>query len=293
MPEMDPLPFSRPPADDVEIRYEPLTLLDGHSTLVVRHVPRGAAAGKCPVVYVHGIQSHPGWFIGSAQALARAGHEVFQITRRGSGRWAGRRGDARGADQLLDDVAASVEYAREQTSATQVALVGVSWGGKLLTAYVLANPPGVAALALVAPGLAALVDVSPMTKIAIALCRAFHRKRMFDIPLSDVALFTDNPAMRQYLEADALRLRQATARFLFTSAMLDRMIARSPARAMKIPTTLILARRERIVDNARTAAIVSRLTGGAAKVVELDGAHTLEFESDPRPYYEALCRAVE
>ncbi len=127
---------------------------------------------------------------------------------------------------------------------------------------------------------------------AIALARAFHPAMYFDIPLSDVSLFTDNQEMRRYLENDPHRLHRATARFLFASAVLDRAIARAKDGSLRVPSTLILAGRERIIDNRLVRDALARLTDGKVRTADLDAAHTIEFEPDPRPYFELLCEAV-
>ncbi len=65
-------------------RCELLRLPDGYETSLYVHNPSEGSKATA-VVYLHGIQSHPGWFVGSAAALAARGHPVFQPTRRGSG----------------------------------------------------------------------------------------------------------------------------------------------------------------------------------------------------------------
>jgi len=283
---------ARPLAADVPCSRHMLKLPDGRETLVLRHAAAPAQPAGPAVLFLHGIQSHPGWFVGSAQALARAGCEVFQVTRRGSGEAAGGRGDARSARQLIEDVAAAADYVAARTGADRLAMVGVSWGGKLLTAFALRDAGRAGSLTLVAPGIAPRVGVSAAAKLAIAAAWACCPRRTFEIPLNDVALFTDNPEMRQYLRDDPHRLMRATARLLVASAVLDRRLARARPGALAVPTTLLLARRDRIIDNAATRAAVDRLTGGRAAVVEIDGAHTLEFEPDPTDFHAALCRAV-
>ncbi len=286
----DDLSLARTLAADVTVRRESLVLPDGYETLLLRH--RGPGPDRPPILYVHGIQSHPGWFVGSAQALARCGHEVFQVTRRGSGAAPGPRGDAASARQLLADVTSAGRFVLEETGAAELALLGISWGGKLLAAWALEAELPLASLTLVAPGIVPRVSVSLPTKLAIAAARLCLPGRYFDIPLNDPALFTDNPTMREYLRNDSLRLHRATARFLVASAVLDRRLARAPAGAIRAATTLILARRDRIINNAATRAIVERLTGGRAEVVELDAAHTIEFEPEPARFHELLCRAA-
>lgn len=298
MTEFEGFTLSRPLDGAIQCRLEMLPLPDGRQTPLLRHVPPKVSGP--PVLYAHGIQSHPGWFVGSAQALARCGHEVFQITRRGSGPSVDRaggppaadHGDAGGASQMLADVTAAVEYIKRQTGQGPLALVGVSWGGKLLTAWCLARPRDIDSLTLVAPGIVSRVGVSASAKLRIAAAAVVKPGALFDIPLNDVTLFTDNPAMREYLEHDPLRLHKATARFLLGSAVLDRRIDRAGDGALTTPTTLILARRDRIIDNDGTRAVLERLTVGNINVATLDAAHTLEFEPDISQFCQVLCTAA-
>ena len=60
------LGLARPLADDVLCRREQLTLPDGRQTPLLRHFPPAGAG--LPVLYVHGIQSHPGWYTASGRA---------------------------------------------------------------------------------------------------------------------------------------------------------------------------------------------------------------------------------
>ncbi|MFP4054226.1 MAG: alpha/beta fold hydrolase [Phycisphaerae bacterium] len=244
------------------------------------------------VLYLHGIQSHPGWFTGSGAHLARAGYRVLSITRRGSGeiRWG--RGDAPGAARLLDDLDDALRYARGFCRASRVHVVGVSWGGKLAAAWLACRSPSLASATLVAPGLAAQVDVSASTKAAIAASLACCPRRQFEIPLSEPELFTDNPAVLAYLREDPVRLKKATARFLFVSRCMDGQIARLRRGSIEVPTTLLLASRERIIDSERTREIVGHLSADRARVVELEGCHTLEFEPDPSAFYDELLSSL-
>jgi len=288
------LPFARPLPPTARPESEVLRLADGYETQVLRHRPRGPRR-RLPVLYVHGIQSHPGWFVGSAAAMADRGHEVFQVTRRGSGRAARARGHADSVGQLLDDLEVSCRFVLDTSGAGRVHLLGVSWGGKLLACYgaLGRGSRAIASLTMVAPGIAAKVSVSLARKLAVAASLIFNPKRRFDIPLSDVELFTDNEAMLAYLRADPYRLLKATARFLYVSRCLDGLVRKAPAGALTMPTTLILARRDRIIDNAATRRAVERLTAGRVLVEELDGAHTLEFQEDTGPYYQALAAAMD
>ena len=288
----DPLELSQPVPPDVRLDRTIVELSDGYRTAAHAYTSE-AAAPLDPVVYLHGIQSHPGWFSGSGAYLARHGHAVLMPTRRGSGANTVARGDAASAEQLLDDVAACCRLAMARFDAPRVRLVGVSWGGKLAAAFCLRRWDGVevASLTMVAPGIVAKVDVPLSKKLAIGLALLGRPGAMFDVPLSDVTLFTDNPAMREYLANDPHRLHRATGRFLFASRLLDAML-KAPSGSLSVPTALLLADRDRIVDNAPTRRIITALTAGRVHVQQHDAAHTMEFEQSPKAFHAALLAGV-
>ncbi len=272
---------------------EQLTLPDGYRTDLWVYEPTAEAKGL-PVVYLHGIQSHPGWWSGSAMAMARAGYAVYQPVRRGSGAATVDRGHAASAGQLLDDVQVACELAMRRSGANKVHLLGVSWGGKLAACYAAdeSRAATLASLTLITPGIAARVDVPLATKLSIIASLIVCPTTLFDIPLSGVELFTDNPEMRDYLRDDACRLDKATASFLYASRNLDCLLRRSPPGCVDLPTTLILSNRDRIIDSDAAETIIRRITAADPKIVRLDGAHTLEFEEDPQPLYDALIAAL-
>jgi acylglycerol lipase len=290
-PQQEELALSRLVAPAARPQRQMLPLPDGYQTPVYVYGAPGAST-QVPVLYLHGIQSHPGWFVGSCVHLAGLGHRVFAVCRRGSGDNTRHRGHAASAGQLLDDVETAGRYVLDATGQPSLALVGISWGGKLAACYA-ASPQrkiALASLTLVAPGIVPRVDVGLVAKLGIGLALLVAPQRRFDIPLNEVELFTDNVAMRGYLRADRHRLMRATARFFYASSQLDGMLR--PAAAITVPTTLILATSDRIIDNARTRRTVERMTAAAAQVVTLRGAHTLEFEEDATAFYQALAAAV-
>ncbi|MEN6665001.1 MAG: alpha/beta fold hydrolase, partial [Phycisphaerae bacterium] len=217
-PQRIPWPLPCPLDGARRPQFRTLRLDDGYETGMLVHSPRGSAGGPC-VLYLHGIQSHPGWFAGSAAFLADNGCRVYQVERRGSGQNRIDRGHARSAEQLLGDVeTAACEILRENP-ACPLAMAGPSWGGKLAAAYCLwpRRRVAVASLTMIAPGIVAMVDVPAATKLAVAACLFVAPKVRLAIPLDNDELFTDNPAMRAYLRADPLRLYRASAAFMYAS----------------------------------------------------------------------------
>jgi alpha-beta hydrolase superfamily lysophospholipase len=287
------LPWARPIGQIAMPEARELALPDGYRTSVYVH-RASAASDKLPVVYLHGIQSHPGWFGGSAAHMASCGHEVWQATRRGSGLNAVDRGHADSARQLVEDVEAACQAASHTSGDGAVHLVGVSWGGKLAACYACSanRRARLASLTLIAPGIVPTVDVNPAVKLAIGISLLCCPRRRFRIPLSDVGMFTDNEQMREYLRQDAFRLHRATARFLMASAVLGRELAKSPG-CIDVPTTLVLASRDRIIQNRAAEQAVRELDSGCLEVITLQGCHTLEFEEDPTPLYGSLSSSLD
>ncbi len=240
------------------------------------------------ILYLHGIQSHGGWFEHSASLLAEAGDAVILPDRRGSGLNKAARGDTPSMQRWLDDLDEIAAWAAGRFGPPRTDVVGVSWGGKLAAAWALRRPEQVVQLLLIAPGLYPKVDVGMRTRLAIGRCVVTRPRRRFEIPLSDPALFTDNPAGRAFIRDDPLKLSRATARFFWHSRKLDRLLLRAGHARLRTDATLLLAADDRIIRQQPTKNWFERATGGAGRVLVLPGTHTLEFAAHPDRFYQTL-----
>lgn len=245
------------------------------------------------VLYHHGIQSHCGWYERSPAKLAQAGFAVLQVDRRGSGRNDRDRGHAESAEQLLGDASAARDELLRRTGLAEYHVVGVSWGGKLAAAAYAADPTGVRSLSLVTPGLFPRVGVSAETATTIGFAMLYEPHRAFDIPLNDPELFTADPTWQEFHRTDPLTLRQCTAGFYLASRRLDRIAAKL-ASAPPVAIHLFLAGDERIVDNDKTAAFITKLGWPGGRITTHDHArHSLEFEPCSDEYLNELASFVE
>jgi acylglycerol lipase len=271
---------------------------DGYSLAYRRYDPPAPRTPAGIVIYLHGIQSHGGWYEASCRQLAESGLRVYFPDRRGSGLNEADRGHCQCWEQLADDVIRLQDVAEAEWNepppvprdiATPtwyrrppVILMGVSWGGKLATALAAMHGGRYAGLTLLCPGIKPQRDVSLNTKLSIAKAVfGKNERQLFDIPLNDPALFTATPQWLDYLRQDPLILRQATARFLFESRRLDGYLE-GAGQYVAEPVLLMLAGHDRIIDNRATMAYAASL-GRKELTVRLWGEahHTLEFE--PRP----------
>lgn len=245
---------------------------------------------RATLVFIHGIQSHGGWYEYSCTQLALAGYAVSFLDRRGAGLNEAQRGDAPGFRRLLDDVA---EYlmsvprtvARGHGQAKLPLILGaISWGGKLAVALERRHPGLVDGLVLLCPGFFPRVAPSLGQRLKIVCARLFRPRKLFPIPLNDPELFTTNPRWQQFLRSDPLRLHQATARMLIESVRLDGYLRFVP-KYVHVPVLVLLAENDRIIHNLKTRSFVGRFATTDRQIIEYPGAHhTLEFEPDPERY---------
>jgi alpha-beta hydrolase superfamily lysophospholipase len=238
------------------------------------------------VVWVHGIISHGGWYFGSCRHLARAGLEVHFLDRRGSGLNAARRGHVDRWETWLRDVEI---YLERLPSGLPTVLVGISWGGKLATAVARSTRHPLAGLGLLCPGLFAKKGPGPAGRFALRLARRLGlQNRYVTIPLQDPALFTDCAPWQQYIARDPFTLRKVTIAFALADQELSRYATETPEE-VRVPVLLMLAGRDRIIDNARVRDFVERTHSPEKRIIEYpEAAHTFDFEPDPSRFYADL-----
>jgi acylglycerol lipase len=313
---------------EVTPSIESFAASDGYVWKYRRFLP-AQALPVAHVVFIHGIQSHGGWYEHSCLRLAERGFRVDFLDRRGSGMNEQDRGDAPGFRRLLDDLGEYLKSLRSPAPLTptplpqgeraglspltpdpsppvgrgetddqrraggKVFLVGISWGGKLATALLRRHPGLVDGLALLCPGFFAQVRPSGRERLKILWSRIVSPKRKFAIPLNDPELFTANRLRQQFIRKDPLALREATARLLIESVRLDGYVRFAP-KYVTVPVLVMLAERDRIIHNERTRAFVEKFATKERQVLEYGGAHhTLEFEIDPEPFIRDLGNWLE
>jgi alpha-beta hydrolase superfamily lysophospholipase len=253
---------------------------DGAALGYVRYDKPGA---RTALVYLHGIESHSGWFAKPAALLRDAGYDVFCLDRRGSGINRENRGFISGHveshDILFEDLRAFIQTLRDRYDS--VFLVGMSWGGKLALGYGLTHPEDVRGLVLITPGIRALVDVSLLTKIRIFIFSVLQPTEPIAIPITP-EMFTITPRYLDYITRDPLRLKYATARFLIESRRLDGYIDDLISN-LRVPVQLFLAGGDTLIDNNGVRRVLER---AAETELELrmyeDQTHSIQLDAPER-----------
>jgi alpha-beta hydrolase superfamily lysophospholipase len=244
---------------------------------------RPATPATTALVYLHGIESHGGWFDEAADLLATRGYDVFCIDRRGSGLNREDRGFPSGhVDRfatLLADIEAFVAPLREQYE--RVYLIGLSWGGKLATAYAVTHPEHIDGLVLITPGLRSIVTVSALEAIGILIDSTFAPKNYYKTPIKP-EMFTSTPEFLDKIRRDPRKLDYATARFFMETTRLEPYIDRRMPEN-RVPILLFLAGQDTIIDNEAVVKVLSRGEEHALKIIEYDDqTHSIQFDAPKR-----------
>lgn len=252
---------------------------------IYRHWRPEAERPKGYLVALHGIQSHSGWYEHSSRKLCEAGWEVMFVDRRGSGLNQKERGHARHADRLVNDVLQFLSEVRHRRNAVAptvpVALLGLSWGGKLAAVAASIKPELVDGLILQYPGICPRIRMNPWQHFQLSLAKAVE---VFDkrvpVPLDDPALFTASSEAQRFIREDNLALHDVSVSFLLANRKLDRLAAKCN-RSIRCPVLLMLSGRDRIIDNVAVKEWAARLATPERRVIEYpEASHTLEFEPD-------------
>jgi alpha-beta hydrolase superfamily lysophospholipase len=236
----------------------------------------GADGRGRPVVVVHGLESHSGWFVQSARRIAALGLPVHAFDRAGSGvseadgdRWC-----------RLDDLLAEIDVVADAALADgqhhAIHLIGHCFGAIVALLYAaLHRPDRVASLALATPALYTRTDLDARAKLRVLWSVIRRRDARIAIPLSPDE-FSELAPFVEIVRGDPLVLRTAPAR-LFYEIRRARRRLRQAAGALRAPLLVAIASDDPICDNRRNHRLLERVTA-EKEIREYAGArHILEF----------------
>lgn len=247
---------------------------------------------KDVLVYLHGIESHTGWFIDTGNKLSESGFNVFALERRGSGINKKDRGYIRTYQIFIDDVKLMLEHIKKQYPDKKIYLIGLCWGGKLavICSTVLSNL--IDGLILISPAIKTKVTLPFRQKLDVAFSNFFRPYKLFDIPIHDY-MFTKNHAYMEFIKNDPFRLTRATARFFFETAKMQIYINRT-AHELIVPVLVFLAGDDAIVDNASVKKWFENIGSKDKQMKIFQGScHSIEFEEESKDLISEIRRWVD
>ena len=236
----------------------------------------GIGGHRRPVVMLHGLQSHSGWFLQSARRIAEVGLPVHAFDRCGSGVSEGETESGSRLDGLLAEVDAVADQALAGTGHDSVHILGHCFGAIVALLYAaLHRPARVASLVLATPALYTLSDLPARDKVRVLWSVLGRRPARVPVPLSPEQ-FSELQPFVDLVRDDPLALQTVPAQLLYEVRRARRQLAHAAA-ALRAPLLVAMAGDDLICDNRRNRRLLERVTS-RKEVREYSGArHILEF----------------
>lgn len=262
-----------------------ITATDGYP-LPYRYFAAPPGRRRASAVYLHGIQSHGGWYVETARELASRGFDIYLPDRRGSGASTGPRGYFENRRQLVDDARRFVALSRQSAPDVPTFMIGGCWGARTAVSVALRRDAKLAGLVLVAPAIKAKVDLRLPDKLRVVVGTAIRPRTRVPVPLTP-EMFTRNPPYLEFIRTDPLTLREVTARFFFETFLWERELRHE--HRLALPLLLLRPADDPIVDGEAVQAWFDRQASTDKQtIVYPDAAHILDFEEDRRRYWDDL-----
>jgi 2-dehydropantoate 2-reductase len=233
--------------------------------------PRGV------ILFLHGAESHSGWFEEVALDLEQQKFAVVSFDRPGWGNSEGERGHLASRAEALSQVVEITSHLRERFGS--VHLVGLSWGG-LLALYVATRRWVLFdSLTLIAPGIYSRSGLPFSQKIRVAAAALIGRKRYVPLPIH-TADFTRNLNRTQYIQNDPLRITTVSSSFCIETLKMRWFVHTHLGQRRLSPSMLLLAEADAIINNDATRKLLSRVEMTISLYEH--AAHSLVFEDPSR-----------
>ena len=231
-------------------------------------VPRGA------FLFLHGMESHSGWFLEFASRLVGRGWATVTFDRSGWGKSRGVRGHLATYRDFVEEATGVASTVREKYGSLH--LVGMSWGGMATLYLGLRRGWLFDSLSLLAPGIASKKDMAFGDKFRVMsdFLRGAPNRRIK--PTLHPEHFTQDKSWQLFIDADADRVREITTSFCIETVKMRRFIQETAGKRRIPPALCLLAANDQVIDNRRTEEICRR-AGMEVETVP-DACHTLIFE---------------
>lgn len=223
------------------------------------------------IIYVHGFQSHRGWFYSTANVFAENGYVMYAFDRIGSGEssnglsiWGddviALRGHIRSWSLFLETLEQMIAVAVRDNPGNEIILWANSYGAKIATAYLFDRVDQVknrriTAAIFTTPGLYSNHSSMPLPFSKIKLLFSSNTS-LFPVPM--VSRNKDNGASWfvapgpwfEIIQADELSLREVTRSFYLETRNMDRFISRQQdVWKLDLPIFYLMVKNDIMMDN--------------------------------------------
>lgn len=261
-------------------------------TLALHNWPLASAASpRAQVLLVHGLGEHAGRYAALAQKLNAWGYAFSAYDQQGHGLSTGARGGITHDDALLDDLAEVIVHSRQAMPVDlPLILLGHSLGGLVAARFVSLYPQAVNALVLSSPALDP--GLNAIQKILLATLPRLLPDLRVNNGLDANHLSHDAAVIAAY-RADPLVHAEISAR-------LARFIAHAgpvtvaAASKWAVPTLLLFAGADRLVNPAGSRAFAAAASASAAKGVSAEAtAEAVTAQEFPGLFHELFNESAD
>jgi len=240
-----------------------------------------------PVLMIHGLQSHSGWFVQSGDFLGRIGVPVYLIDRYGSGLSPAPRGECRDWRMFVDDIDAVAARAMKYHRKDQVHILGHCLGALGAALFACERPHEIKSLILTSAGMFTKVDVTLKDKLKIVYARIFQQDIQIPVPLKP-GMFSEIEEYVSYVAQDPLALSSVSAR-LYYEIFLVRWMVRFSKGKITMPVFMANAGDDPVSDNEKNEKFLESLPVRVKKLVRYENArHILEYSSEKERFFGDL-----
>jgi alpha-beta hydrolase superfamily lysophospholipase len=240
-----------------------------------------------PVIMIHGLQSHSGWFAQSSAFLAAHGHPVYALDRRGSGLSRAPRGDCKNFLDWSREIRLVAEDALKRHGTDQVYIFGHCFGAIPATVFADENPGLVKGLILTTPGLYTHVSLSFPETMKVLFTPSGQGDYLLPVPL-DADWFSELPEYKAFILQDPLALTAASGDFYWQVHRARKHI-RKETEKLTMPVLIGLAAQDPISDSAKNGEWIAEVPSLSKTIIVYQQArHILEYSLERKNYFRDL-----
>ncbi|MEE8360239.1 MAG: alpha/beta fold hydrolase [Candidatus Omnitrophota bacterium] len=240
-----------------------------------------------PLLMLHGLQSHSGWFTESASFIASLGIPVYAIDRYGSGLSKAPKGGFRSLKDSIEDIDIVARYASELHKKKMVHILGHCYGAMLAAAYACVHNYKIKSLILPTPAIFTKSDITPLDKLKIIWSKISGSDVMIPIPLS-AEMMSDIDEYVSFIKNDALSLHDASSRFFFEVTWMRKFILKNSVN-ITAPVFMAFAGKDPICQNNKNKRFFDSLRSEKKELKVYNSArHILEFSCEKDNFFKDI-----
>ena len=223
-----------------------LTATDGHQLHGKSWLPDSSP--KAVLVMIHGFYEHLGRYEHVATHFVNAGWVVYAIDQRGHGKTKGKRGHANFM-QLFDDVETLLMQVRSDYTSLPIVLFGHSWGGCVVSNFLLRKPTGELTAAILSSAWLRLKLIPPKGKEVLGKMMAkLWPSLTISNKLGEGSLSRDPKVEQAYLEDPLVHDKISAGIFQAITDAGPWVIGQ--ANELKVPTLIMHGTADRLTKHA-------------------------------------------